>query len=191
MSSDTNSVLIGYFPPETCMDDRCHDMFMEFIYCIVVPGGILLLIALIFCVVLCCIGCKRKKKDSSTDETQMSGYNSIRRASLTLRSMSQKRDTPLLMQQPDRSGSLSLDREHRYRRGIRGRDSANSAPGTLQRDRRSGRQNRDSGAVPPEYRIPPGYPQVPADISVPSGVQYSELQQDMNPVAMAQERLVS
>ncbi|KAK3590136.1 hypothetical protein CHS0354_041187 [Potamilus streckersoni] len=191
MSSDTNPVLMEYYPPEMCMDDRCRDMFMEFIYCIVVPGGILFLVTLIFCVALCCIGCKRKKKDSSNDETQMSGYNSIRRASLTLRSMSQKRDTPLLMQQPDRSGSLSLDREHRYRRGIRGRDTANSAPGTLQRDRRSGRQNRDSGALPPEYRIPPGYLQMPADSTVPSGVQYSELQQDIPPGSIAQERLVS
>ena len=57
-------------------------------------------------------------------------YNSIRRASRSLRDLSRTRDRPLLS---DDSGTMTLDRSHRSRRGMHGRGVCQSAPGTLQR----------------------------------------------------------
>ena len=62
---------------------------------------------------------------------ELDKYNTIRRASQSLRDLSHKRDTLLLS---SRSGSLSYSDSERFRRGIRGgRDTSYSAPSTLQR----------------------------------------------------------
>ena len=63
-------------------------------------------------------------------EEQLACYDSVRRASASLRRMSTNNNTPLL---DSRSGSMSLVRADHRRRGVRPRDSCHSAPGTLQR----------------------------------------------------------
>ncbi|KAL5021207.1 hypothetical protein ScPMuIL_000362 [Solemya velum] len=145
-------------PPVDCGvdgDDRCRDLFMEFVYCVMIPAAVVIGITFVLCVLMFCSGSQSKKqKTSPEDETQLMHYNSIRRASHTLRQLSQHRDTPLMSSR----SSLTLDRDHRLRRGMRGRDTCHSAPGTLQRDRdRHRNRERMSWNNPPGYRYPPDY----------------------------------
>ncbi|KAK7010520.1 epsilon-sarcoglycan [Biomphalaria glabrata] len=125
-----------YNPVKSCGESTCDVHFYEFIYCVVVPGTVVLLLALILASIMCCKSnaCKCKKKNttqSQADEIQMENYNSIRRASAGLRQMSHNRETPIM---GSRAGSMTLDRPNR--RGNRYRDSCQSAPGTLQRQHR-------------------------------------------------------
>lgn len=159
-----------------CGDGRCRDMFWEFVYIVVIPGALVFTIVFITSVLMCCSACKRRKPDTITDETQLLGYNSIRRASLSLRQLSHNRDTPLLSSRANRdarTASLNLDREQRYRRGAGG---TASAPGTLQRDReRHHRHQRERQSdIPPQYSTPPRYPSSGA-VNTGSGVEYAEL----------------
>ncbi|XP_060595132.1 uncharacterized protein LOC132749420 [Ruditapes philippinarum] len=171
-----------------CGDGRCRDMFWEFVYIVVIPGALLFIIVFITSVLMCCSACKRKKPDSLTDETQLIGYNSIRRASLSLRQLSHNRDTPLLSSRANRearTASLNLDRDQRYRRGGRG---TASAPGTLQRDRdRHQRHNRDRQSdIPPQYSTPPRFPSA-GELNTGSGVEYAELNHGLTVAAEARQ----
>ncbi|OWF41513.1 uncharacterized protein LOC110462346 [Mizuhopecten yessoensis] len=143
-----------FSPPDLCDGERrCRDMWMEFVYIVVIPAGVVLLLAMVLSMILCCSCTRRRKKSESQEDIDLDKYNSIRRASQGLRELSRKRDTLLLS---SRSGSMTLDREHRYRRGMHGRDTCQSAPGTLQRDRRRERREAHS-ASPPPYQLPPQY----------------------------------
>ena len=42
-----------------CGDGRCHDMFWEFVYIVVIPGGVVFFIVFITSIILCCGSCKR------------------------------------------------------------------------------------------------------------------------------------
>lgn len=129
-------------PPDPCGDERCRDYFMEFIYCFVIPAGVVFLVTffiLISCLCSCC-----KKKKPLLEEHEMECYNTIRRASQSLRDLSNKRDTLL----EPRSGSMSLPRNGA---GQRSRRTCHSAPNTLQRERR-----RHHGEGPP-----PAYQELP------------------------------
>lgn len=44
-------------------DGRCRDMFWDFVYIIVIPGGILFIIIFITSVLMCCSSCKRLSSD--------------------------------------------------------------------------------------------------------------------------------
>lgn len=158
-----------------CGEGRCKDLFPEFIFIVIVPGAIVLLVVFITSVLMCCAACKRKKAEPQTDETQLLGYNSIRRASLSLRQLSHNRDTPLLSSRADRearTASLNLDVDHRYRRAARG---TASAPGTLQRDRDRRHRRERLSEIPPQYSTPPRYGSA-GEINRGSGVEYAELQ---------------
>ncbi|KAH9513361.1 hypothetical protein Btru_034734 [Bulinus truncatus] len=126
-----------YSPVKGCGSERCDQNLNEFIYCVVVPGAVVLLLVLVLSIIMCCKSnsCKCKKKgpsQSQENDIQMDNYNSIRRASASLRQMSHNRETPIM---GSRAGSMTLDRPNR--RGHRFRDSCQSAPGTLQRQQRS------------------------------------------------------
>ncbi|KAH3712449.1 uncharacterized protein LOC127858440 [Dreissena polymorpha] len=117
-----------------CGDGRCRDMFLEFLYIVVLPGIIMFTIVFFTSILMCRHSCKRKKSTTFSDETQLLQYNSIRRASLNLRHLSRNRDTPLLSGRTERdyrTVSLNLDGEERYHRSMH---ASASAPGTLQRD---------------------------------------------------------
>ncbi|XP_041370682.1 uncharacterized protein LOC121384376 [Gigantopelta aegis] len=151
----TQAVWHHYSPPTQCGDGRCEDLFLDFLLTVVVPSGVGVLLAFSLAVFMCCSGSKRKRKHEA-DDPQFNRYDSVRRASLTLRQMSKKRDTPLM---GNRSESMTLDRDHIYRRGFRPRDACQSAPGTLQRDkrRRGEQESTSSHPPPPDYRLPPDY----------------------------------
>ncbi|XP_045189316.1 uncharacterized protein LOC123546810 [Mercenaria mercenaria] len=171
-----------------CGDGRCRDMFWEFVYIVVIPGALLFTIVFITSVLMCCSACKRKKADPINDETQLIGYNSIRRASLSLRQLSHNRDTPLLSSRANRdarTASLNLDRDQRYRRGARG---TASAPGTLQRDReRHQRHQRDrQSEIPPQYDTLPKYPST-GELNTGSGVEYAELNHGLTAAAQTSQ----
>ncbi|KAJ8316821.1 hypothetical protein KUTeg_004725 [Tegillarca granosa] len=146
---ETSRVLveeIDFSAPSFCpKDERCNDMFMEFIYIVVIPGGLVLILALLLSIIMCCSGTKR---------IQMDRYLSLRRASHSLRELSRKRDTPLI-DHSGMGGSLQTLERDRFRRGAQGRDRCQSAPGTLQRDRR--RYHREATTPPPGYHLPPDY----------------------------------
>jgi len=147
MISETD-VLRLYRPPDVCGEGRCQSELWELIYCLAVPAAVLLVILVILSRVMCCKSCKScsKKKDSGkTDDLLMENYNSIRRASATVRLMSYNRETAML---GDRCGSMTLDRSYRRNKY---RDNCNSAPGTLQRQQRNRRAERNSSVEPPAY----------------------------------------
>ncbi|XP_059159385.1 uncharacterized protein LOC131943337 isoform X2 [Physella acuta] len=125
-----------YNPPHTCGDGRCDNSFMEFIYCVAVPAAVVLLLLMVLAIVMCCNSksckCKKKQQVDDGNDIQLENYNSIRRASVSLRYMSQHRETPLM---GSRACSMTLDRSNR--RNNRARDSCYSAPGTLQRQVRN------------------------------------------------------
>ncbi|XP_025095632.1 uncharacterized protein LOC112564777 [Pomacea canaliculata] len=107
---------------------------------------------------MCCSFSRLRKLSESEDV--LASYDAVRRASATVRHISHANNTPLLS---SRSGSMTLVRDQRLRRGFRPRDSCHSAPGTLQRHHR----NRDSTGwqnslptppPPPAYGGPPAYP---------------------------------
>ncbi|KAL4232214.1 hypothetical protein ACF0H5_009788 [Mactra antiquata] len=175
-----------------CGLDRCRDMFWEFVYIVIIPCGVVFLVVFITSIILCCSGCKRKKKYSMNDETQILRYNSIRRASLNLRHLSHNRDTPLLSSRADRdmrTASLNLERDQRYRRGGHG---TASAPGTLQRDRdRHNRHARNRNSeISPQYSTPPRYPST--DVGhIGSGVEYAELHHGITQAAVLRQERIS
>ncbi|XP_046576881.1 uncharacterized protein LOC124284808 isoform X2 [Haliotis rubra] len=111
------------FNPPNYGDERHLDLFLDFLLTVVLPSGIGLILA--FCMAMCMCS-------SGSSREQYSRYESVRRASLSLRHMSQKRDTPLM----NNDQCMTLDRDHRHRRGFRPRDACQSAPGTLQRQHR-------------------------------------------------------
>ncbi|GFR72086.1 epsilon-sarcoglycan [Elysia marginata] len=136
-----------YDPPTECGDERCQDLFPEFLYCVVVPCSILVFLCLVIAVALCCRSksCQCKKYSELNPQissVELEDYNSIRRASITLRQMSRNRETPLL---GSRANSMTLDRS--LRRHPRNRDSCSSAPGTLQRQHRNRRAERPASAM--------------------------------------------
>lgn len=152
----------SFRPPRDCGDERCGDVFPEFLFIVVVPAAVVLLIVfvVVFSLLVCCC-VKRRKKLAPESEDQLASYDAVRRASISVRRMSQSNSTPLLDE--SRSGSISLARPDNRRRGFRPRDSCHSAPGTLQRHHR----NRDSANFqdippspppPPPYAAPPKYP---------------------------------
>ncbi|KAK3762328.1 hypothetical protein RRG08_006070 [Elysia crispata] len=133
-----------YDPPTECRDGRCEDLFPEFLYCVVVPCSILVLVCLLIAIVTCCKSksCRCKKYsplNAQISAVELEDYNSVRRASLTLRQMSRNRETPMM---GSRANSMMLDRSQR--RHHRNRDSCSSAPGTLQRHHRNRRGERAS-----------------------------------------------
>lgn len=140
--------LDDFNPPNVCGDERCREYFMEFVYCFIIPGGIILLLTFFVTVTIMCTCCKRKQR--TEEEFQMECYNTIRRASQSLRDLSHKRDTLI----EPRSGSLSLPRNGSHNAG--GRRTCHSAPNTLQRDRRRQRDENCSTS-PPSYQNPPNY----------------------------------
>ncbi|XP_076470439.1 uncharacterized protein LOC143300563 [Babylonia areolata] len=152
----------SFYPPVGCGDGRCQDLFPEFVYIVVIPASaalLLVLLTLFSLAVCCCV--KRKKKAAAESEDQLACYDTVRRASISIRRMSTSNSTPLL--DASRSGSMSLVRNDNRRRGFRPRDSCHSAPGTLQRHHR----NRDSASMqdtpppppaPPPYGVPQHFP---------------------------------
>lgn len=147
---DVNMMPVDDFnPPDICGDERCRDYFIEFVYCFVIPGGIILLLTFMLTVIILCTCCKRKQR--TEEEFQMECYNTIRRASQSLRDLSHKRDTLLI---EPRSGSLSLPRNGHQSRGRR---TCYSAPNTLQRDRRRQHREETRSMSPPSYQNPPNY----------------------------------
>lgn len=159
-----------------CGEGRCRDMFWEFIYIIIIPVGILFLTVLIISVLLCCSSCKRKKKFTPSEETQLIRYNSIRRASHNLRQLSHNRDTPLLLRLSESQDlTASLDRDSRYRRGIR--PGTSTAPNTLPREKERHHRHsrhRSSDLIPPNYRASQEC-QPEAKLNPGSGVEYAEV----------------
>ncbi|XP_076104095.1 uncharacterized protein LOC143072861 [Mytilus galloprovincialis] len=146
---DVNVMPVDDFsPPDICGDERCRDYFMEFVYCFIIPGGIVLLLTMIITVSILCTCCKRQEKP--VEEYEMECYNTIRRASQSLRDLSHKRDTLL----EPRSGSLSLPRNGS---SSRSRRTCYSAPNTLQRDRRRHQREETHSLSPPSYQNPPAY----------------------------------
>lgn len=140
-------ILRMYDPPQECGDKRCEDLFPEFLYCVVVPSSILLLLSFFVGVILCCKSksCRCRKYSALNQQlssVELEDYNSVRRASLTLRQMSRNRETPLL---GSRANSMTLDRAHR--RNPRNRDACSSAPGTLQRQHRNRRAERPGSSI--------------------------------------------
>ncbi|XP_005091113.2 uncharacterized protein LOC101854772 isoform X2 [Aplysia californica] len=149
MTSRSEAIKL-YRPPNECGEERCGTELWEFVYCVAIPGAVLLLILIILSRIMCCSkSCACGKYSSfsgDANDIQMDTYNSIRRASATVRQMSHNRETALL---GSRAGSVTLDRS--YRRQPRTRDSCHSAPGTLQRQHRRGHAERDNSAEPPAY----------------------------------------
>ncbi|GFN80445.1 epsilon-sarcoglycan [Plakobranchus ocellatus] len=153
MASEAD-ILRMYNPPTECGDERCRDFFLEFIYCVVISCAVLGLIFFIIAIVACCRSkCCRCKNytalDTQPSAMELEDYNSVRRASQTLRQMSRNRETPIM---GSRAGSaVTLDRSHR--RNPRNRHSCSSAPGTLQRQHRNRRGERTSLVLeaPPPY----------------------------------------
>ncbi|XP_046327480.2 uncharacterized protein LOC124111734 [Haliotis rufescens] len=143
---------LSEFNPPNLGDERHLDLFLDFLLTVALPSGIGLILAFCMAMCMCSSGSSRKRKLESDDE-QYSRYESVRRASLSLRHMSQKRDTPLM----NNEHCMTLDRDHRHRRGFRPRDACQSAPGTLQRQHRQ-RAHSDSQPPPPAYSPPPQYP---------------------------------
>ncbi|BFZ01350.1 hypothetical protein BsWGS_04389 [Bradybaena similaris] len=141
-----------YNPPRECPNDRCHSLFPEFIYCVIIPTAVVLLVMLLAIITMCNSKCCKCRKYSSlqtqTNDIQMENYNSIRRASANLRLMSQNRETPMM---GSRASSMTLDRSQR--RTYRPRDSSSSAPGTLQSQRhlRSRLLDQSASGPPPPY----------------------------------------
>ncbi|RUS70540.1 hypothetical protein EGW08_021698 [Elysia chlorotica] len=127
-----------YDPPTECGDGRCVDLFPEFLYCVVVPCGVLVLVCLLIAIVACC--------KSKACAMELEDYNSVRRASLTLRQMSRNRETPMM---GSRTNSMTLDRTQR--RHNRNRDSCSSAPGTLQRQNRNRRAERTTSSMAMQF----------------------------------------
>lgn len=59
---DVNMMPVDDFnPPDICGDERCRDYFIEFVYCFVIPGGIILLLTFMLTVIILCTCCKRYK----------------------------------------------------------------------------------------------------------------------------------
>jgi len=149
-----SEILSLYQPPAECGDEPCVPRsvyFWEFIYCVCVPGAAVTLIVIICAKIMCCRSkscqCRSSKTPSqNTDNVELETYNSIRRASATVRQMSHNRETALL---GTRSGSMTLDRPHRHRRPRT--DTCHSLPGTLQRPSRHRNADRESLAHPPAY----------------------------------------
>ncbi|CAE1275231.1 unnamed protein product [Acanthosepion pharaonis] len=84
-----------------------------------------------------------EKRICQTSESELIQYSSIRQASLSLRQLSDNRDTPINI----RSGSMSLANHKRRQRHGRVRGNApHSAPGTLQRHSKA---ERDPSPPPP------------------------------------------
>ncbi|KAK7469775.1 hypothetical protein BaRGS_00036202 [Batillaria attramentaria] len=127
------SVERSFSPPHECGDGRCQDLFPEFLYIVVTPAAVVVffLLVIFFSLIICCsVKRVRKSRAAAESEDQLASFEAVRRASASVRRMSHNNSTPLL---GSRSGSMSLVREHRHRRGFRPRDSCHSAPGTLQR----------------------------------------------------------
>ncbi|XP_048746058.2 uncharacterized protein LOC125658713 [Ostrea edulis] len=135
------------FHPPPCSEGRCRDLTNDFIFIVLVPVVLVLVVAVILAVLLL-----RKKSErvecSEENGVQLARYNSIRRASQNIRELSNHRDSML---STSRSGSMSFMETERPQRGIRpSRNSAYSAPSTLQRERRQ-TSSDERMTFPPTY----------------------------------------
>ncbi|CAI9736091.1 alpha-sarcoglycan-like [Octopus vulgaris] len=122
--------IVDDFDPPKCLSERCHDIFPDFVTFVIIPAAVLLLVVLFLSCMMCCGRVGIEKRICQTPESELTQYTSIRQASLSLRQLSNNRDTPINI----RSASLSLAHQKRRQRLNKAHgNTSQSAPTTLQR----------------------------------------------------------
>ncbi|XP_064602747.1 epsilon-sarcoglycan-like [Liolophura sinensis] len=141
--------LVDDYDPPSAVHGRVHSLFQDFLACVLIPVGVLILLVLVLACVMCCGRTGWEKRVKMTPEPQLVRYNSIRRASISLRQLSENRE--LALSSASRSTSMNVGPTAGGLSDGEPENTPRSAPGTLQR-KREGSPN-----APPPYRPPLGY----------------------------------